>query len=108
MDIFWGSSQNRTILCILGSFLKVKVKNGVLGLVKFQIFFGVLEIPVILLLFFFFLGGGGTVDAGPEPTYGEKYERTPPPTPGTQSMDVDEDSNQIKTSSSARYVSMRV
>ena len=32
MDIFGGSSQNRTIfrsfLCILGSFLKFKVHNG--------------------------------------------------------------------------------
>ena len=37
------------------------------GLLKFQIFFGMLEIPDI------FLGGGGfTVDAGLEPTYGEK------------------------------------
>ena len=47
-----GVSQNWTIfrghfICILGSFLKVKVQNGgyFLGLVKFQIFFGVLEIP---------------------------------------------------------------
>ena len=28
MDIFLGSSQNWTILYILGSFLKVKVQNG--------------------------------------------------------------------------------
>ena len=38
-----------SFLCILGSFLKVKVQNvGYFwGLVKFQIFFGVLEIPDI-------------------------------------------------------------
>ena len=45
------------------------------GVLKFQIFLGVLEIP-------FFLGGGGwTVDAGSEPTYEEKNESTPPPPP---------------------------
>ena len=39
----------KCLLCILGSFLKVKVQNGgfVLGLLKFQIFFGVLEVPDI-------------------------------------------------------------
>ena len=50
VDTFLGSSQNWTIfLCILGSFLKVKVQNGgyFLGLLKFQILFGVLEIPDI-------------------------------------------------------------
>ena len=38
-----------SFLCILGSFLKVKVQNGgyFLGLVKFQIFFGMREIPDI-------------------------------------------------------------
>ena len=35
-----------------------------IGLLKFQIFFGVLEIPDIF--------GGLTVDTGPEPTYEEK------------------------------------
>ena len=54
---FWGSPQNWPIfrghfyafLCILGSFLKGKVQNGGIfgGLLKFQIFFGVLEIPDI-------------------------------------------------------------
>ena len=39
------------------------------GLLKFQIFFGVLEIPDIFW--------GRRVDAGPEPTYGEKL-RVPP------------------------------
>ena len=36
-----------SFLCIFGSFLKVKVQNGgyFWGLLKFQIFFGVLEIP---------------------------------------------------------------
>ena len=43
------------------------------GVLKFQIFLGVLEIS------FFFWGGGRTVDAGPEPTYEEKNESTPPP-----------------------------
>ena len=42
-----------------------------------------LEIPdfFFFFFFFFFLGGGGesTVDAGPEPTYGEKMRVTPPP-----------------------------
>ena len=53
VDIFLGLSQNWTIkgsfLCILGSFLKVNVQNGghFLGLLKFQIFFGLLEIPDI-------------------------------------------------------------
>ena len=75
VDIFWGSSPNWTIfygsfLCILGSFLKVNVQNGgyFFGLLKFQIFFGVLEIPDIL---------GVRIDAGPEPTYQEKM-RAPP------------------------------
>ena len=54
MDIFLGSSQNLTIfrgLCTLGSFLKVNLQNRgyFLGLLKFQIFFGVLEIPDIFL-----------------------------------------------------------
>ena len=57
MDIFWGSSQNWTIFkgylgvisMHFGSFLKVKVQNRgyFFGLLKFQIFFGVLEIPDI-------------------------------------------------------------
>ena len=29
------------------------------GLLKFQIFFGLLKIPGVLEFFFFFLGGGG-------------------------------------------------
>ena len=55
-----GSSQNWTLgggsfLCILGSFLKVKVQNGNIfflrgGVVKFQIFFGV---HLIFLMFFY-------------------------------------------------------
>ena len=38
-----------SLLCILGSLLKIKVQNGgyFWGLLKFQIFFGVLEIPDI-------------------------------------------------------------
>ena len=44
---------------------KVEVQNWdiFLGLLKFQIFLGVLEIPDIF--------GGWTVDAGSEPTYAE-------------------------------------
>ena len=54
----------------------VKVKEGCKrgGLQKFQIFFGVLEIPDIFLWW--------TVDAGPEPTYEEKWEYPPTPWDG--------------------------
>ena len=54
-NIYWS------FLCILGSFLKVKVqKPGIfLGLPKIQIFLAVLEIPDIFW-------------AGPKPTYEEK------------------------------------
>ena len=38
-------------------------------MLKFQIFFGVLDIPDILFL----AGRGATIDAGSKPTYGEKY-----------------------------------
>ena len=65
VDIFGGSSQNWAIFrghfyAFKFFFLKVKVQNGghFLGLLKFQIFLGVLEIPDI---FFFFFGGGGGV-----------------------------------------------
>ena len=45
---------------IIGSFLKIKVQNGeYFWLLEFQIFFGVLEIPVIFFFFFFFFWGGG-------------------------------------------------
>ena len=61
MDIFWVIDKLDyyilgSFICILGSFFKVKVQNGgnFLGLLKFLIFFGVLEIPDI-----FFVGGGG-------------------------------------------------
>ena len=56
VDIFWGHHKielylgPRSFLCILGSFLnRVKVQNGGYfgGLLKFQIFFRVLEIPDI-------------------------------------------------------------
>ena len=59
-DIFWVITQfdyiQDSFLCSFWSFLKVKVQNGgyFWGLLKFQIFFGVLEIPDI-----FFLGGRG-------------------------------------------------
>ena len=89
MKILWiflgGSSQNKTIFrghfyAFWGSFFKVKVQNGGYfgGLLKFQIFLGVLEIPVFFLCVFFW--GGRTVDAGPEPKYEEKM-RVPPPPP---------------------------
>ena len=60
-----------SLLCILGSFLKV------------QIFFGELDIPDNFWW--------QTVDAGPNPTYEEKVRVPPPPThththPGSQSM----------------------
>ena len=52
--IFFGVITNLdyikgSFLCILGSFLMVKVQNwgSILGLVKFQVFFRVLEIPDI-------------------------------------------------------------
>ena len=54
MDIFWGHHNIYlflgVIFWILGSFLNGKVQNGgyFFGLLKFQIFFGVLDIPDIL------------------------------------------------------------
>ena len=64
MKILWiflgGHHKIRLYLGVIsmhfGVFFKVKVQNGGYfgGLLKFQIFFGVLEIP-----FFFFGGGGG-------------------------------------------------
>ena len=56
------TSQNLAIFkghfyAFFGSFFKVKVQNGggyFGGLLKFQIFLGVLEISFILLLLFFF------------------------------------------------------
>ena len=62
VDSFWGASQNWTIfLCILGSFLKVKIQNGgySFGLLKFQLFFGCLIFLIFFFFFFFFGGGGG-------------------------------------------------
>ena len=75
-----------SLLCILGSFLKVNVQNeNIFAWQKFKIFFGVLDIPD-----FFWRQ---TVDAGPNPTYEEKVRvPSPPPTttththPGSQSM----------------------
>ena len=50
-----------SFLCILGSFLKVNVQNeDIFGWQKFQMFLGVLDIPIFL---------GQTVDTGPKPTY---------------------------------------
>ena len=53
VDIFWGHHKIGLVfgsfLCILESFLRSKVQNLdiVFGLLKFQIFFGVLDIPDI-------------------------------------------------------------
>ena len=60
-----------SFLCILRSFLKVKVQNGgyFWGLLKYQIFFGVLDIPDIFW--------GWRASAGPEPTYEEKMKLPP-------------------------------
>ena len=46
LDYFW-----RSFLCILGSFLKVKVQNGgyFLGCLNFKYLFGVLEIHDVFL-----------------------------------------------------------
>ena len=58
MDNFWGHYKIGLYLGVISmhfrSFLKAKVQNGgyVFGLLKFQIFLGVLEIPDIW-------GGGG-------------------------------------------------
>ena len=61
-----------SILCILGSFLKVKVQNeNIFAWKKIQIFFGVIDIPDIFWR--------QTVDAGPNPTYEEKVRLPPPP-----------------------------
>ena len=53
-DILWGSSQNWASLRVISMhlkvfFLKVKVHNWDIffGLLKFQFFLGVLEIPII-------------------------------------------------------------
>ena len=60
---------------VLGSFLKVKVKEKgyLLGLLKFQIFLGCLK----FMIFFFWGGRGVNGRCWPEPTYGKK-ESTPP------------------------------
>ena len=61
-----------SLLCILGSFLKVNVQNeNIFAWQKIQIFFGVLDIPNLFWRH--------TVDAGPNPTYEEKVRVPPPP-----------------------------
>ena len=54
---------------VLGSVLKVKTRYRMgihfFGLLKFQIFIGVFEIPDIFFFFFFFGGGGGNSRFGP-------------------------------------------
>ena len=64
-----------SLLCILGSFLKVNVQNeNIFAWQKNQIFLGVLDIPN-------FIFWRHTVDAGPNPTYEEKVRAPPPPPP---------------------------
>ena len=64
-----------SLLCILGSFLKVNVQNeNIFAWQKILIFSGCLIFPI-----FFWRQ---TVDAGPNPTYEEKV-RVPPPPPHT-------------------------
>ena len=71
-----GSRQNWTSLrglfyVLFGSFLKVNVQNeNIFAWQKFQIFFGVLDIPDIFWR--------QTVDAGPNLTFEEKRESIPP------------------------------
>ena len=63
-----------SLLCILGSFLKVNVQNeNIFAWQKFKIFFGVLDITD-----FFWRQ---TVDDGPNPRYEEKVRVPPPPPP---------------------------
>ena len=52
---------------------KIGQNENILAWQKFQIFFGVLDIPDIFLR--------QTVDAGPNPTYEEKVRVPPPPPP---------------------------
>ena len=81
--IFLGvaSRQNWTSFrCLFyvfkGLFFKVNVQNeNIFAWQKFQIFFGVLDIPDIFWR--------QTVDAGPNPTYEEKVRVPPPPPPHT-------------------------
>ena len=68
-----------SLLCILGSFLKVNVQNeNIFAWQKFEIFFGVLDVPD-----FFWRQ---TVDAGPNPTYEEKVRVPPSPPPHTHTL----------------------
>ena len=75
VDNFRGSRQNWTSLrglfyVFLGSFLKVNVQNeNIFAGQKFQIFFGVLDIPDTFWR--------QTVDAGPNPTDVEKERVSP-------------------------------
>ena len=61
-----------SLLCILGSFLKLNEQDeNIFAWQKIQIFFRVLDIPNFFLRH--------TVDAGPNPTYEEKVRVPPPP-----------------------------
>ena len=67
LRIFLGVTTNWT-------FFKVNVQNeNIFAWQKFQIFFGVLDIPDIFWR--------QTVDAGPNPTYEEKVRVSQPPPP---------------------------
>ena len=82
--IFLGSRQNWTSFrCLFNVFkgllFKVNVQNeNIFAWQKFQIFFGVLDIPNIFWR--------QTVDAGPNPTYEEKVRVPPPPHTHTHTL----------------------
>ena len=72
MKILWiflgGHHKIRLYLGVISMhfwvFFKVNVQNGGIlrgggGLLKFQIFLGVLEIPIFFFFFFFWVGGRG-------------------------------------------------
>ena len=64
MDIFRGHHKIGLYLGVISMhfsvFFRSRYRMGVFfGSLKFQIFFGVFEIPDIFFFFFFFWGGGG-------------------------------------------------
>ena len=80
VDIFGGHDKIGLVLGVssmyLRVFFKVNVQNeNIFAWQKFQIFFGVLNIPDIFWR--------QTVDAGPNPTYEERVRVPPPPPPHT-------------------------
>ena len=76
--IFWGYEDFVDIFfCGGGGHDKIGQNENILAWQKFQILFGVLDIPDIFLR--------QTVDAGPNPTYEEKVRVPPPPHTHTHS-----------------------